>query len=124
MRSRVHCDPHSMAIKTEVIHQVTQVTQEHQQGGLRERRREVLTVPASWTTQLVPTKTHGIHIEQQCQSEKKCFERCQAEEEVTAEEVVAMVGVEVQVKHPEDPQMIVTITTKQKRWSLHCIVLE
>ena len=40
-----------------------------------------------------------------------------------AEVVVAMVGVEVQVEHPEDPKMITTMTTRQRRWSLHHIAL-
>ena len=55
---------------------------------------------------------------------KKCFARCQAEEEVMAEVIVAATGVEVQAGHLEDPKIIATMTMKQKRWSLHQIMLE
>ena len=41
-----------------------------------------------------------------------------------AEVVVAVVGVEVQVEHPEDPKTIATMAMRQKRESLHCTVLE
>ena len=55
---------------------------------------------------------------------KKCFARCQAEEEVMAEVVVAVVGLEVQAEHPEDPRITAMITTRQRRWSLHHTVPE
>ena len=55
---------------------------------------------------------------------KKHFARCQTEEEVMAEVVMATVEVEVQVEHQEDPETITTAMTSQKRWSLHHTGLE
>ena len=52
---------------------------------------------------------------------KKCFARCQAEEEVMT---VATTGAEVQAEHLEDLETIAMIMTKQERWSLHHIMLE
>ena len=55
---------------------------------------------------------------------EKHFARCQAREEVMTKDVMATVGVEVQVEHLKDPKIITIIMTRQKRWNSCHIVLE